>query len=185
MSNDWYTAEQLAKFLKTTPAEIYRLGRAKKLERTRIKGKLYFRYDPQVQIGDAGTITRRAKFLGATDRLIEKYHNHPWVLSIAAISSIIGLVWAFMPMKKAEHPPSISSEITQVNNQNFQDTPNVRATYYRIEGAILLDRAMNGFGFSPADGFALRPVWLKNDVYQNLQGLSSCVSGMRNKQTIK
>jgi hypothetical protein len=104
------------------------------------------------------------------NRLVQKHHNHPWFISIAAVCSILGLVlavWALFPSKNLQPSPPTN----EVNNEVFQDVPNVRATYLRMEGTILLDRALNGFGFSPEDGFALKPIWLKNDVYQNLQSL--------------
>jgi hypothetical protein len=104
------------------------------------------------------------------NRLVQKHHNHPWFITIAAVCSILGLVlavWALFP-NKTPQPSLLTNE---PNNQVFQDSPNVRATYLRMEGTILLDRALNGFGFSPEDGFALKPIWLKNEVYQNLQSL--------------
>jgi hypothetical protein len=104
------------------------------------------------------------------NRLVQKHHNHPWFITIAALCSILGLalaVWALFPSKTTQ--PSLLTN--EPNNHVFQDVPNVRATYLRMEGTILLDRALNGFGFSPEDGFALKPIWLKNDVYQNLQTL--------------
>lgn len=103
-------------------------------------------------------------------RLVQKHHNHPWFITIAALCSILGLalgVWALFPSKT----PQPSPPTDKPNNQVFQEVPNVRATYLRMEGTILLDRALNGFGFSAEDGFALKPIWLKNDVYQNLQSL--------------
>lgn len=103
------------------------------------------------------------------NRLVQKHHNHPWFITVAALCSILGVVlgvWALFPSKT---PPPLPPP--NEPNKVFQDVPNVRATYLRMEGTILLDRALNGFGFSPEDGFALKPIWLKNDVYQNLQSL--------------
>ena len=53
----------------------------------------------------------------------------------------------------------------------FQVTPQVRFSYYLIEGTPLLDRAVRGFGFTERDGFASRPRWLQNEVLTNLQQL--------------
>jgi hypothetical protein len=116
------------------------------------------------------------------NRLVQKHHNHPWFITIAALCSILGLVlavWALF-LRKTPQPSVLTN---QPNDQLFQDTPNVRATYLRMEGTILLDRALNGFGFSPEDGFALKPIWLKNEVYQNLQSIIDlCKKDARTEQ---
>lgn len=117
------------------------------------------------------------------NRLVHKHHNHPWFITIAAICSILGVVlgvWALLPSKTPQAPPPATN---QQASQIFQDAPNVRATYLRMEGTILLDRALNGFGFSPEDGFALKPIWLKNEVYQNLQNIVDlCKKDSRTEQ---
>ena len=62
-----------------------------------------------------------------------------------------------------------------LTNSVFQKTPNIRVTYYIIEGPILLGSALRGYGFSPEDGFTLRPHWLKNQIYHDLESILSMI----------
>src|ERR671917_476726 len=109
-------------------------------------------------------------------KIVDKYHNHPWFVAIAATCSILGLlltIYALFPSKKPETPPPDKQPTPSI--QIFQETPSIRTTYLRMEGTTLLNRAIRGYGFSPDEGFTLKPIWLKNEVYNDLEfTLSIC-----------
>ena len=97
---------------------------------------------------------------------------------LAGTASILGY-FSTLP-HPVERDGQHNNEITQQKREQlFQRIPNVRITYLRFENTILLDQVMNGFGFSPQEGFSTKPFWLKNGVYKDLSSILSSLTGQR------
>ncbi|MDY7091809.1 MAG: hypothetical protein SX243_02440 [Acidobacteriota bacterium] len=45
----------------------------------------------------------------------------------------------------------------------------LRISYLRLDGLLLLDRALKGYAFSEKEGFLFEPYWLKNDIFKDLE----------------
>lgn len=100
----------------------------------------------------------------------EKFKNNPRRTIRVSAFILVGsaaAIWAngFFGEIGREHGSRIAGAPPSI----FQETPQVRVTYYRFEGSILLRHVLSGTAFDPADGFAFRPIIIKNDVYRDLE----------------
>jgi hypothetical protein len=96
---------------------------------------------------------------------------------VSGTASIIGFFSTSHHVGLSDNAKPVNQTAPRSAEQVFQNTPNVRITYLRFENTILLDQALHGFSFSPQDGFATKPFWLKNGVYKDISSILSSLAG--------
>jgi hypothetical protein len=163
----WLKARDLAPLLRVSESTVYRLGRARKLSSRRQGGRLEFFYESNASVTDGKP--PGFSILAFIDQWTDHLHKSRGFIVFAGICSVVGVFFALWGL----FPRSTSVPM-------FQKQPNIRVTYFRFEGNLLLERVMNGFGFTPEDGFAAKPFWLKNGVYKDL---ATMLSGLGGQQT--
>src|SRR5690348_12136348 len=90
MDDEWLTPEELAKRLRVSRNRVYRLARNKKLNSRKEGNRLFIQYDSAIPL----LAPHRSGVLGIISGLINRLHDHPWFVSIAGLSSILGLIIA-------------------------------------------------------------------------------------------
>jgi Helix-turn-helix domain len=166
MNDEWLTPDELSKRLNVSKSRVYRLARNRNLISRKEGNRLF------ISLNSALPYRRpnRSGIVALVFALIAKLHSHPWFVTIAGLSSILGLVLTIYALHAGVDTAGNKSGTSSATSRFPSDPPSLDPEF-----SYTTDVYRSPLGFYSPDEYRVRYLIFKGE---SLSDAPSPISGL-------